>query len=77
MKVFPDFGYEKNTIEYRDFGGWKIFCDYISKEPKYQKLKNYIDLKRKVNIEKRVWLIQKSKNKNQVEIIEIDSREKK
>ena len=42
MNVFPDFGYEKNNLEYRDMGGWKLFCDYISKEPKYEKLRNYI-----------------------------------
>ena len=50
MNVVPDFGYEKNTIEYKDLGGWKLFCDYISKEPKYEKLKNYIKVKRQANI---------------------------
>lgn len=45
MNVVPDFGYEQNTLEYRDLGGWKLFYDYVKKEPKFQKLTNYINEK--------------------------------
>lgn len=46
MTVVPDFGYEKSGMEFwEDVGGWKLFYDYVKKEPKYQKLTNYIQNK--------------------------------
>ena len=42
MTVVPDFGYDSNTVEDRKFDGWKLLYDYVQKEPKFQKLTNYI-----------------------------------
>jgi hypothetical protein len=58
-------------------GGWKLFCDYISKEPKYEKLKNYIQKKRKANLERKLQLINKNKTRNIVDIEDLERREKK
>lgn len=54
VNVFPDFRYDTNTLEYRDISGWKLFCDYISKEPRFEKLTNYIQVTRKANLERKL-----------------------
>ena len=39
MTVVPDFGEGyTNPPEFREFGGWKVFYDYIKKEPRFEKL---------------------------------------
>ena len=50
MTVIPDFGYKDNGICYNDLGGWKLFYDFVKKEPKFQKLSNYIEQR---NLKKR------------------------
>jgi hypothetical protein len=52
MTVVPDFGYEKNSIEFKDISGWKLFYDYVQKEPKFQKLSKFIKERNQEILEK-------------------------
>eukprot|EP00347_Sterkiella_histriomuscorum_P003210 403365169 len=62
MTCVPDFGYKQDTIEFKDMSGWKLFYDCIQKEPKYQKLTNYIKERTK-ETQERLKLQKKKKSK--------------
>lgn len=49
MSVVPDFGYPEygsqggSLLYNNEIFGWKLFYDYVKKEPKFQKLSNFIE----------------------------------
>ncbi|CDW89677.1 UNKNOWN [Stylonychia lemnae] len=73
MTVVPDFGYDKNQIEFKDISGWKLFYDFVQREPKFQKLQKYIkernqEIREKQKLQKK----KKTKKQNQDDIDIID-----
>lgn len=65
MTVQPDFGYEKNSQDFRGVTGWRLFYDYVSKEPKYMKLQNFIHNR---NIEEKEKQLKEKKNKQSKQV---------
>lgn len=61
MTVEPDFGYERNSLDFREVTGWKLFYDYVTKEPKYVKLTNFI---KERNIQEKERLLKEKKKKH-------------
>ena len=72
MQVVPDFGYDKGSMDFKeDVNGWRLLYDYVQKEPKYQKLTNYIASRTKEQEEKKLR-DKKKKSKRQLILEQIN-----